>query len=90
MAGGTVSGQGRPNSLPDQKPGYWTEFPGQNGRVKIRKILAEKHEGNGTVQVKEQPINGLPDNRKIPVVANAVPVAVVTQEMEIGCRTAIV
>jgi len=84
MAGGAVSGQGGTDSLPDQRPGYWTEFPGLDGRVKIRKILAEEHKGNGTVQIKEQPINGLPDNGKVPVVTNAVPVAVVTQEVEIG------
>ena len=75
--------------MPDQQHWYWTEFPGLDGRVKVRKILVEKHEGNGTIQIDEQLINGLPDNGKIPVVADAVPAAVVTQEFEVG-RTAIV
>jgi hypothetical protein len=90
MASGAVRGQRRTDSLFDQKPGYRTEFPGLDDRIEIRKILAEKHAGNGTLQVDEQPINGLPDNGKIPVVANAVTVAVVTQEDEIGRRTVIV
>jgi len=78
MAGGAVRGQGRTDSLFDHKPGFWKQLAGLDGRIEIRKILAEKHEGNGRLQVGEQPINGLPDNGKIPVVANSVTVAVVT------------
>ena len=89
-AGGVVGSQNRADPLSDQEHGFWTEYPGLDGRAEVRKILAEKHEGNGTLQVDEQPINGLSDNGKIPVIANTVPVTVVTQEIEIGRRTAIV